>query len=86
MIQREQRHTPGTFPVCARCEKEPRHYMIGGGHSASGPSTERHMLECRCHNTLKYGSLEAAAQEWRDLFAVRQVAQVSVITKRSAAK
>ena len=86
MIERQKSHKPGTFPICRDCQKEPRHFVCGGGMYASGMSSEKHFLECRCGNrTMKYADFAIASRDWRDLFGVSVPAQVSPI-KRCAAK
>lgn len=74
MLQREIRHTPGTFARC-RCGAEPKHIAGRGALSTEPfdvfhPAGTRHSLECRCGaRTAWLPSLAAATNDWRAHFA-----------------
>jgi len=84
VIQRQQTHTAGTFPICKDCHREPRHFVIGGASYSTGMSSEKHMLECRCHRTGKFQKVDDAVREWRQVFAVAQRSDGVLSLKRAA--
>ena len=81
MIQRQVTHPPGTFALCKKCSREPRHY-VASGHSTKDPidvrlpSPDRHILECCCSGiecrTELLPSLAAANIQWRERFGIPQ--------------
>lgn len=53
MLQRQVRHSSGTFALCRQCGREPRHIEARGSHSGEAldafhPTGTRHALECAC--------------------------------------
>lgn len=71
MIERTQKHPPGTFARCTTCRTEPRHVLTLGRREheaavAMGPGGTRHHLECcPCgRKTARYTTLDAAVSEW----------------------
>lgn len=75
MIQRQIRHDPGTFPVCATCNHEPRHIQAQGSLSTERrdvlpPGGLRHRLECHCDARMAWcDSLAQAETHWRRHFS-----------------
>lgn len=75
MRQIEQKHPPGTFPLCNGCKREPLHVVTLGRHRDEGSAVmregQRHSLECpRCGtSTLRHPTLELAHEEWGTRFA-----------------
>lgn len=76
MMQRQQRHPAGTFPVCRDCGGEPRHIVGTGSHSREAfdvrrPTGTRHQLECRCGaHTPWLPEVADALAEWRRHYGV----------------
>lgn len=69
MIERSQRHPPGTFSRCPTCQREPTHVTAWGGRTGdpvfSGKVGERHQLSCSCRrSTALQPTLADAVREW----------------------
>ena len=64
LMQRQQSHATGTFPVCRHCQHEPRHILDARRRPAGG-----HLMSCACGDTRKHDDLAAALIEWRTLHA-----------------
>ncbi len=83
MIQRQISHEAGTFPLCRKCSREPKHYLVTGRSTKDSfnlriPPGERHLIECFCSgaecSTRLLPSFAAALIEWRDQFAIAPIA------------
>lgn len=69
MMQRVQRHPPGTFLRCSGCGKEPVHVTVAGTHSSEPVRTTggmRHVIECcPCgRRTARHDTLDLAVKAW----------------------